>query len=162
MRHKTIPLDPLDVTSIIRAQRELHAEMEDFDKKVEEFIQRLAEIGQRAAQGAYGSAISVTTQKTADGVALIASGEAVVFFEFGAGSRVDTGNRFAKDMPFEVSSGSWSRSDEGSGQFAAKGEWEFPPGSGMIWEYIQPRNGMEKAYEAMIRDIETLARAVFG
>ena len=157
-----VELDPFDITSIIEAQRRLHGALEDFDEKVDEFIQRLAEIGQRAAQGAYGNAVDVELTPTDGGVILSASGKAVVFFEFGAGTRVSTGNRFAGKMPFEVSSGSYSRSPEGSGEFAAKGKWEFPPGSGIMHEYVEPRNGMEKAYEAMLLDIQTVIRAVFG
>ena len=161
MAHIVIDVDPFDPSSVAMAQKRLDDAMNDFDKKVDEFLFRLAAIGQRAAQGAYGNAIAVTVEKAPDGFILRASGDAVVFFEFGAGSRTDPSNRFAKEMPFEVRRGSFSDSKNPPGPYARSGyrSWEF---AGVRYEYVEPRNGMEKAFEAMIRDVQTLAKAVFG
>lgn len=165
MATRVINLDPTSVTSIMRAMRELQEAQRNFESNVNRFLQRLAEIGRDAAQTAYGSggAVHVTAEPIDNGYAIIADGRAVAFLEFGAGDTVNSANRYADEMPFEVSSGSWSRSHEDRwgrpGPYARFGYWVF---GGTRYTEIQPRNGMEQAYEAVMREIRNVVREVFG
>ena len=161
MSDHVINVDPLDPTSVSRAEREIKRLIKWYEKKVDEFLVELAEIGKRAAQGAYGSAITVTVEAIANGVCIRANGDAVVFLEFGAGSQVNEGNMFANVMPFDVRRGSFSDSKVPPGEYA-RNNYEYWTFGGQRLEYVTPVNGMQKAYEAMQQDVKTLARKVFG
>ena len=128
-------------------------------------MERLAEIGRDAAQGAYGNggAVSVTVEPIDNGFCIRADGNAVAFLEFGAGDTVNSGNRYAEQMPFEVSSGSYSRQNLDRwgrpGMYARYGYWIF---GGTKYTEVQPRNGMEHAYEEIMSNVQTVAKEVFG
>lgn len=156
MAETIIDLDPLNPASVWRANRVLRERTRRFEANVTRFLERLAEIGKEAAQGAYGSAISVTVEPIENGMAIIANGDAVAFLEFGAGDATNSGNRYANEMPFDVSPGSWSK--EHAQQYIKLGYWVF---GGVKYTAIQPRNGMEHAYEAIMENIHSVAREVF-
>ena len=127
--------------------------------KIKEFTHALAEIGRQAADGAFGGeAVHVDIQEIQGGYVVSANGEQIVFLEFGAGTMVDEADKYAATMPFPVESGSWSRT-EGTGEFARTNKWHY---MGVEFEYIMPRNGMQRAYEAIMQAIEAEARRVFG
>lgn len=133
--------------------------------QLEQFMKDLAEIGRRAAQGAYGGAVSVTVEEYSNGIQIRANGDAVVFLEFGAGSAVDTANIFAGSMPFEVRPGSYSEvhydptTNAPRPNYYMDGYWNF---GGVDYREVQPRNGMERAYEAMMQDMRSAAERAFG
>ncbi len=164
-KNVVVDIDLFNPRSIDLANRTLHEEIERFNQKVNEFIQRLAEIGQQAAQGAYGNggAVIVTLEPLENGVAILADGDAVVFLEFGAGDTVNTANRYADVMPFEISSGSYSRQNVDRwgrpGMYAQYGYWVF---GGTRYTEIQPRNGMQHAYDEIMSRIRSAAQEVFG
>lgn len=159
MADHVIEIDPLNPFSVLTAQRELDRLVRDFDKKIDEFIQELGKIGQQAAQGAYGNAVTVTLERDGDGVTISANGKAVVFLEFGAGSKTDATDRYASEMPFPVYRGSYSDAVQGEYQKNNYQYWMF---GGQKIQYVEPRNGMQKAYEAIMQDIENVAKRVFG
>lgn len=152
-----VDLDPFNSFSVMRANRILRERSRKFEENVTKFLERLAEIGKEAAQSAYGGAISVTVEPIENGMAIIADGDAIAFLEFGAGDATNSGNRYASMMPFEVVPGSWSK--EHAQQYVKLGYWIF---GGVKYTAIQPRNGMEHAYEAVIENIHSTAREVFG
>jgi len=154
-----IEIDPLSPASILKAEREINKILKDFDRKVDVFIQEIGKIGQQAAQGAYGSAVSVTLVNEKEGVTISADGKAVVFLEFGAGSTTNSANRYALEMPFLVYRGSYSDETKGEYQATHYNYWHF---GGKEIEFVEPRNGMQKAYEAIMQDISSVAKRVFG
>lgn len=157
MATTVINLDPLNPASIIRAERLYRERVREFERLTARFFVELAEIGRQAAQGAYGEEINVELQPLDDGVSIVASGREIIFLEFGAGDTVNGGNRYAQQMPFEVSSGSWSRTH--TQQYAIQGYWFH---DNIRYTEIQPRNGMEHAYQEIIQNIHRVAREVFG
>lgn len=166
MAETVINLNPFNPASIAHAERILRERERAFERNTARFFVELAEIGRQAAAGAYGPAISMELQPLDDGVSIVANGKAVVFLEFGAGAAVNTGNRYADQMPFEVARGSYSDQNVGydgrtPGEYARSGyrQWHF--GNTVLTE-VQPRNGMEKAYEAVMTSIYRVAREVFG
>ena len=161
MANHKIVIDINDPKTINAAIRELDKIQKKFDAKVDKFLEEIAEIGRNAAQQEYGTkAVTVTKEPTGDGGWVIrASGDAVVFFEFGAGSATDSTHRYAGEMPFRVEDGSYS--DENEGEYAASGyvEWHF---GGVSYSKVDQRPGMLRAYEAIKTEIPNVAKRVFG
>ena len=157
MGHHVISLDPFNPFSVMAAQQETRRLMEEFDRKVDEFIREVAEIGAKAAEGSYGGSVTVTIEGYDDGVSICADGKAVVFMEFGSGSAVATGNMFAGEMPFEVRPGSWS--EQHAHQYERLGYWIF---GGQKFTEVAPRNGMENAHKAIQQDMWNVAMRVFA
>lgn len=156
-----VEIDPFDPASIKEANKELKRLAKEFDRNVDQFIVEFAEIGQRAAQGRYGSAIDVTVERIENGVRILASGKAIIFLEFGAGTTVNTANRYKGEVEaqggFGIYPGSWS--EEHAREFLEKGYWTF---GGVKYTHIDPRNGMQGAYDAMMQDMQALITKVFG
>lgn len=158
-----VEVDPFDPASIRQANKEINRLLREFDKKVDEFLAEIAVIGQRAAQGAYGSggAVDVTVEPIDNGYAIIANGDAVVFLEFGAGDAVDSGDRYTSVVEaeggFDIRPGSWSETH--AQQYSTNGYWIF---GGRRYTEVQPRNGMQAAYEAIMQDLRNAAQRVFG
>lgn len=87
-----IVIDPFDKNSVKEALRKLNAYKEDFFKKEELFVKRLAEIGVTLATGIYSVAdydgvkdVQVVMEQNGNKAAVIAFGETVGFIEFGTG-----------------------------------------------------------------------------
>lgn len=87
-----VVINPFDTKSISKAQRTLRQYKKDFEKKLEEFTRRLAEIGVTVAGGIYSVVdydgehdVSVYLEKTDSGYTVIAAGRTVGFLEFGTG-----------------------------------------------------------------------------
>ena len=163
MANHIIEIDPFDVGSIIQAQREQERILKEFDEKVDRFLKEVAKIGERAAQSAYGNAVTVSVAEIENGYEIRADGKSVVFIEFGAGSAVNPANRYANEVSaqggFEIRKGSYS--DMNGGEYAQTGYhfWHF---GGVQYTKVEPRNGMQKAYEAIAREMKDVAKAVFG
>lgn len=167
MATHVINLDPLNPFSFINVRSVVEHLLSEYETRLSQFLVELAEIGQRAAQSAYGSPITVTVEETENGVSIRANGDAVVFLEFGAGSAVDGSNVFANTMPFPVRRGSFSDAKGVDARGNPRGSyarhnyeyWEF---NGIQYTKVYPKNGMQRAYEAMLQDIRLLAARVFG
>lgn len=159
MADHVVDIDPLNPASIIKAEKEINKILKNFDRKVDTFIQEIGKIGQQAAQGAYGNVISVTLVREKDGVTISADGKAVAFLEFGAGSSTNSSNRYALEMPFLVFRGSYSDETKGEYQATHYNYWHF---GGQVLTAVEPRNGMQKAYEAIMQDMDSVTKRVFG
>ena len=157
MAKHTITINPLDPSSVRRAQVQLEKIMQDFQKKCAQFMQEVANLGVGTAKDAFGSSVKVEAIPMRNGFKIVASGENIGFLEFGAGTMTNA-DMFAQEVSYEVSPGSWSRT-EGSGEFARTGKWHF---GGKEYEYVMPRHGMANAYESISLQAADIAKKVFG
>lgn len=131
-------------------------------KNVDRFLERLCEVGQNAAQSAFGGggSVIVAWSKANDGYVITANGQAVMFLEFGAGIYTDETHEFASQMPFDVAPGSYSQT---------VGQGQFIPGVREFWylghtriEGVQPRRGMWLCYKAMEDNLSRVWQEVMG
>ena len=125
---------------------------------------KLAQNAADVCQTIYGQSVKVEAVNVASGENIIyeirASGRAVGFLEFGAGSTTDESHPFASEAPFEVYDGSYS--EENDGEYARTkavygyGYWHF---GGRVYYYRLPRRGLFYASEHMINHVaETIKR----
>lgn len=128
-------------------------------KKCDEFVSKLVvEEGAYVAGWAFnGTPVEITVEKIPKGYKLVANGEAVGFLEFGAGVLADTGHHFAKNAPFDVYPGSWSK--DHAKQFYMNQEWTY---GRVTTDRVAPRRGLYKAYRQMYITMEQVAREVFN
>ena len=167
MANHVIELDPLDPFSVIAAGLKYRRIMRQFDQKVDEFLERLAERGKEVlGELGYtpdGGEITVTVEPIDNGYMINAAGKGVVFLEFGAGDTVNSGNMYAAEMPFDVASGSYSEANDGlyaiTRQVFGQGWWEF---GGVKYTEIMPRNGMQTVYETLMQEWREIAKEVFA
>ena len=161
MADHVIELDPLNPLSVLRAELAFRLIERNFERKVNEFIHELGEIGMETAETWYGSPITVTLEEIPNGVSINANGRAVVFLEFGAGDAVNSANRYAGTVEekggFEVRPGSYSEIN--AKQYSTLGYWVF---GNTVYTEIQPVNGMEHVYEVLHREMREIARRVFS
>ena len=161
MAKHTISVDLLSPRSVDRALEELRKLEEEFDKKVNIFLERLANLGRETLDGlgytVDSGAITVTVEKIDDGYCINAAGQGIVFLEFGAGDTVASGNRYAGQMPFEVRPGSYSETH--AQQYSNYGIWIF---GGVIYTEIMPRNGMQTVWETIMQEWRSIAKEVFS
>lgn len=146
----------LSQESVGKAIAELKASKEAVNKKTEMLASRLAELASEVAGGIYGSGVAMTVERGEGMFVVHASGRAVCFLEFGAGTRTDTSHEFANMMPFEVRPGSWS--EQNAQQFSTKGFWIF---GGRKYEYVTPRKGMYYADVEIRNRVYQIAKEVF-
>lgn len=118
MKKITMELTP---TSTNRAIKELQKLDAEWDRKIDEVIRRLAEIGATKASLGFSRAVytgdndvSISVEPIENGYSIIASGEAVLFIEFGSG--VTYGYGHPKPMQY------------GPGTYPGKGHWDDPNG----------------------------------
>lgn len=117
----TITINGFDTASIDSAIRELEQLRED---KTQEACMRVARYGAQRAQTTFSFAsydgvndVSVVAEPTYDGARVRASGNAVLFIEYGAGARRGYGH--PRPGPY------------GPGTYPGKGHWDDPNG----WYY---------------------------
>lgn len=161
MAKHVIEIDPFDPQSVDAALKEVKAIQKSFDKKVSKFMDECVKIVENAAREGYGGDVDVKAEKVGDNEwAIVASHEAVIFFEFGAGEATNKPtNRYAGEMEFPVEKGSYS--DAHSGMYQATGYqfWEF---GGHPYTEIRQRAGMQKAYDAIESQWQEVAKEIFG
>lgn len=154
----TIGLDGSGADKALRAVERYEAWRE---QKIHELVKRLAEMGAKSAQVSYDAAdydgdkdIKVDIKEENNTTyAVIATGHATLFVEFGAG----IGNDGHPAQMYEM--GSWSESPQG------KGHWDNPP-----WYYAHgktssgnpPSKSMYDARTEVGNKIGEIAREVFG
>ena len=152
MRKITISLDPRDIDALADELRRYAGEMPEMASEV---TRRLSETAASEARSLYSN--DVTVEAIENGV--VASGESVVFEEFGAGARISDPFPGGADVDFEIRRGAYS--DLHGGEYARTGYDHWHHG-GVRYEYVTPTNalffGMEKAREEALQT----AREVFG
>lgn len=154
-----ILIDHISVADIERALRKVERYAEKIDGRMNRLTEVLAKDGAEAAADAYGSSsVDVNAIYEGNGTSLVvAQGEPVVFLEFGAGDTVATPEFTEANFPFDISSGSYSRT-EGSGEYDETGKWHFGKRE---YRYIYPRRGMVNAERVIEDNYESRAREVF-
>lgn len=167
MANHVIELDPLDPFSVMAARIKYKQLLREFDKKVDQFLEELAERGKEVlGELGYtpdGGEITVMVEPIDNGYMINAAGQGVVFLEFGAGDTVDSGDRYAAMMPFVVESGSYSEDNNGmysvTQQIFGQGYWEY---GGVRYTQITPRNGMQTVWETLMQEWREIAKRVFA
>lgn len=167
----TIDFNVLDVSSINRARFDLQAYAADLQDKAIELCSRLATIGAVRASLDFSRAIyngnndvAVSVEPINNGYAIHARGGAVLFIEFGSGSKHGGGHPRPEGY--------------GPGTFPGKGHWNDPRGwwfpnsavsaqSGTTDAYTHsygnpPAAAMWNAEQDVLKEIETVAREVFS
>ena len=156
-----IKIDVLDPASIDAAIEQLEQYQQDLKRKSNEIAKRLAGMGAVKVSLDFSRAfytgakdISVNVEARDNGYAVIASGETVLFVEFGAGIRYGGGHPEA---------GKWGM---GPGTYPeGKGHWDQPYGwwiPGGEHTYGNPPSmTMYNTEKDLIREIERVAREVF-
>lgn len=96
----------LDPESIEKAIKEIKKYKQEFLKKEQRLLEGLANIGVREASIRFTTAMydgvndaTVALEKTSNGYAIVASGQAVAFIEFGTGVYHNTGEPYPNPRP---------------------------------------------------------------
>lgn len=165
--NRIIEFDPFSLPDIRRAQREMEAYSQWVVEKANELVRRLAEIGANVAAINFSGGfidgnddVTITTVPLNDGYEVLANGQSVCFLEFGTG--VAAGNGYdTTDVtpPVEIYPGSYSQT-EGKGHFTEDHPYWWHDHK--KYEMTTPRMGMYHAYSESRRQIEQVAREVFG
>lgn len=157
-----VDVDIFDYASVSRATRRLDEYQADLSRKADELCRRLAELGATKATLYFSNAIydgtndvGVTVEPIAHGYRVRASGNAVLFIEFGSGTI-----GFGHPDPGPYGPGTWSDGPNG------KGHWQDPNG----WYYAHglksvgnpPAAAMYRAEQEVITAIQRIANEVFA
>ena len=91
---------------------------------------------------------------------IIAAGDDVYFLEFGTGVAAGSGyDTSVITPPVDITSGSWSRSEQGTGEFARWGSWHH---HGEKYTMTIPKKGMYFAVREIERRYKEVADEVFN
>lgn len=156
-----IPIDIFDIDSVNAAKEKLRAYYRKIDRKAKEICERLAKIGEAKATAGFSKAIYdgkndvvVTVRQTGETQYVVeASGESVLFIEFGSGATHGYGHPDPQGY--------------GPGTYPSdKGHWNDPNG----WYYAHgkksfgnpPAAAMYHAEQDIRDSIEKVVKEVFG
>ena len=162
---KVIQID-LSTASIDNAIKELKAFRDSLKPKKDKLIEELAKIGIKEASVRFTTAMydgvndsSVSLETKSDGYAIVASGRAVAFIEFGAGVYHNSGEPYPKPRP----EGIVGIGDYGKG-YGKRNAWGFTDDSGeVVVTHGNPAAmPMWYASEEMKSKILKIAKEVFG
>ena len=162
MSNRVVNIDPFNPMSVAKAQRIYYEEWRDFNRKVDDFLLEVASLGQRYAEMLYGGApVTVTLESIGGGYAVVANGDKIGIFEFGAGDSAQA-NDFAEQVPYAVAPGSWSEIHS-KGRFhpnyAEDRYWEF---GGMRYTAIKGHHAMQGAWDIIQEEWRAIAERVFS
>lgn len=137
-----------------------------FSDKYERYMEELMEVGRETASTTYIMAESIGNveakvegERTGQGsFVLRASGADVNFLEFGAGVLTDV-QRPTVQASFDISPGSWSASEDGTGEFVKYGSWHH---NKVKYFGLVPAAGMQEACNAIEQQSAEIIRRVFG
>lgn len=146
-------------------QRMLHRvqRLSDLDRKVKEVAERLCQIGEPIIRQVHGHhADDIHTEPTKNGYKIVASGQDVMFIEFGAGEDAGSENANYDAVPECARPGTWSEAHQGEyWRTGGPGEgfWHF---GGQVFRTVPPTPAFYYAYEYMAQNLPRIAREVFG
>lgn len=156
----------LSPNSIDKALTQLKEYRDGLQDKAQKIAEQLAAIGGvnvsvMFSQAIYddGNDVSVSVEETEGGYAIKASGQTVLFVEFGAGARYGYGHPQAAEFgygpgTYNPSSGNWNN---------PKGWWYSVGGKQRRHTYGNPPNmAMYNTAKDLREEIERIAREVFG
>lgn len=132
----------LSTESVNRAIAEVRAYQVQFETALQRAFEQIRIAAEEVCQETFGPAVTVTSEPKDDGLgfSITASGRAVGFLEFGAGTASHAYHPFADDAPFDVYPGSWS--EEHAQQYVELGYWVF---GGRKYYFVAPRMGLFEA-----------------
>lgn len=132
--------------------------LSDLDRKVKEVAERLCQIGEPIIRQVHGHhSDDIHTEPTKNGYKIVASGQDVMFIEFGAGDAAGSENSNYDRVPSVARPGSWS--EKHAQMYSRYGFWVF---AGQIYHEVQPTPAFYYAYEYMVQNLPMIAREVFG
>ena len=155
----TVDVNIFDYASVSRAQRRLDEYYADLIEKANTVCERLATIGAVRASLDFSRAIyngtndvAVTVEPIDNGYAIHATGNAVLFIEFGSGASYGYGHPEPEGY--------------GPGTYPGKGHWDDPNG----WWYGShehsygnpPAAAMYHAQQDILREVQRIADEVFA
>lgn len=126
------------------------------DLKIEEVMRRLCEIGEPIIRQIHGHSATVTTEPTKNGYKITASGEDVLFIEFGAGDQAGSENGNYDAVPAVARPKSWSETHKQ--QYSRYGFWYF---GGQRFTTVAPSPAFYYAYEYMVQNLPQIVKDVF-
>lgn len=160
-----IKIDPFDKKSIAAAIKQVEQYKKDFQRKEAEFARRLAEIGVAVASAGFATAdydgvndVVVSLVQTANGAAVVASGETVGFIEFG------TGVKFPEWDNTGVEYTPPAHGTYGKGRGKNPHGWYFKQSDGAAARHTYgnpPAEAMLTARDRMIERVAQVAREVW-
>lgn len=158
MKKITIELNPTSINKAIKDIRKLNAE---WDRKIDEVTRRLAEIGATKASLGFSRAVytgdndvSISVEPIENGYSIIASGEAVLFIEFGSGVTYGYGH----PAPMNYGPGTYP----GNGHWDDSKGWWLPKDKGGLHTYGNPPSAtMYQTGKELQQEILRIAREVF-
>lgn len=135
-------------------------------RRADKIAMRLAEKGEAMARAGFETALydgendtAVSVEKTSEGYAITASGESVLFIEFGSGVTEGYGHPQADEMDFGP--GTWSDGPEGKGHWNDPGGWHIP-GTGKHTYGNPPAMAMYNTAKEVRRSIPRVVSEVFS
>lgn len=159
-----ISVDVFDVKSIDMAIQKLEAYEKDLNRKAEELCERLADMGAMYAEWYFSGVMyagdidyKVTVERvSANTYRILASGETVLFMEFGAGVRHGYGHPLAGEF------GMGPTTYPGQKHAADPKGWWFKQGENKIHTYGNaPGMPMYNAAKDLRNEIQAIAQEVF-
>lgn len=159
-----IVIDPFDIKSINRAIKQLKEYQAEFERKEQEFVRRLAEIGVSVARAGYQIAdydgekdVVVSMNQEGTRATVVAMGSTVGFIEFGTGVRYPewSGDDTEYTPPVH---GSY-----GKGKGKNPHGWWFTAGAGASQHTYgnMPAEAMLTARDRIIDKVISIAREVW-
>lgn len=159
-----IVIDPFDIKSINRAIKQLKEYQAEFERKEQEFVRRLAEIGVSVARAGYQIAdydgekdVVVSMNQEGTRATVVAMGSTVGFIEFGTGVRYPewSGDDTEYTPPVH---GSY-----GKGKGKNPHGWWFTTGAGASQHTYgnMPAEAMLTARDRIIDKVISIAREVW-
>ena len=164
---KVISINVTDQKSVDDALNDLENYAKTLNDKLKEVLRRLAWIGAETANASYADGyeegnggVQVNINELPSGYQIVASGDDVYFLEFGTGVMAGAGyDTSVIAPPVDISSGSWSRSEHGTGEFANYGSWHH---DGAKYTLTIPRKGMYFAAKEIERRVSEVVDEVFS
>lgn len=154
----------LDANSINMALKKLEKYRDWLKNSAEEICYRLAYLGATKATVIYSKAaytgvndIKVVVSRDPEGYIITASGESLLFIEFGSGIKYGSGHPLAQEMGY------------GPGTYPGKGHWNDPSGwylpkekGGLHTFGNPPSPGMYEAGKTIREEVERISREVLS
>lgn len=165
MATKRIVIDPFDPSTYDAAIEHAEAMGKLLAERGQKICLRLAEIGKAEAEAHFtpeagNSDVTLSVVPTAEGAELIAEGDDLYFMEFGAGAQAGAGyDTGIIEPPVDIAPGSWSRSEQGTKEFATYGSWHHKKAK---YTGLVPQMGMYHAYKASEAQAQKVAEEVLN
>ena len=148
----------ITVSGVDRIQERLRELMLYNNDRYLEIARRLCqEVGEPIIRAVHGNHAVIMTQPIENGYSITASGEDVLFIEFGTGDRAGAEGALYDAVPPIVFPGSWSATH--SQQYIQNGYWFF---GGQMFQYTEPHPAFYQAYQAMVEALPRISQEVFA